>query len=92
MIAGRGIDANNAGQPLNHLWRSGLVTLGVAPFVLCLAGVGLLPDSGAARTAAAHRARWGAVLLAFSGAVHWGLAIAGVTLFASDAAGCADIA
>ena len=51
--------------------------LGVAPFVLCLAGVGLLPDSGARELLQRIALAWGAVLLAFSGAVHWGLAIAG---------------
>jgi hypothetical protein len=51
--------------------------LGVTPLVLCLAGVGLLPGY-AARELAQHIAiAWGAVLLASSGAVHWGLALAG---------------
>jgi hypothetical protein len=51
--------------------------LGVAPLVLCLAGVGLLP--GYAWQALAQRAAlvWGAVLLASAAAVHWGLTLAG---------------
>lgn len=51
--------------------------LGLAPLVLCLAGVGLLPGY-AGRELAQHIAlAWGAVLLAFTGAVHFGLALAG---------------
>jgi hypothetical protein len=49
----------------------------VAPLVACLAGVGLLPDYGARELAQRIALAWGAVLLASSGAVHWGLAIAG---------------
>jgi len=51
--------------------------LAVAPLVLCLAGVGLLP-SYATRELAQHIAlAWGAVLLAGVGALHLGLALAG---------------
>jgi len=51
--------------------------LGVAPLVLCLAGVGLL--SGYAWQELAQRAAlaWGGLLLAATAAVHWGLALAG---------------
>src|SRR6202007_2624143 len=49
----------------------------VAPLLACLAGVGLLPDYGARELAQRIALAWGAVLLASSGAVHWGLAIAG---------------
>jgi len=87
-----GLTQNNAGATGLNTVAEWAGYLGVAPFVLCLAGVGLLPDSGARELLQRIALAWGAVLLAFSGAVHWGLAIAGVTLFASDAAGCADIA
>jgi Protein of unknown function (DUF3429) len=50
---------------------------GVLPLLLCLGGVGLLPEY-AWRELAQHAAiAWGAVLLAFAAAVHWGLALAG---------------
>jgi hypothetical protein len=51
--------------------------LAVAPLVLCLAGVGLLPDYGGRELAQRVALAWGAVLLAFTGAVHFGLALAG---------------
>jgi hypothetical protein len=51
--------------------------LGVAPLVLCLAGVGLLPEYAGRELAQRVAIAWGAVLLAFTGAVHWGLALAG---------------
>lgn len=51
--------------------------LAVAPLIVCLAGVAL--HSGYAGRELAQRGAiaWGAVLLAFTGAVHWGLALAG---------------
>jgi hypothetical protein len=51
--------------------------LGIAPLVLCLAGVGLLPDYAGRELAQRVAIAWGAVLLAFTGAVHLGLALAG---------------
>jgi Protein of unknown function (DUF3429) len=51
--------------------------LGLAPLVLCLAGVGLLSDYAARELAQRCAIAWGAVLLAFAGAVHFGLALAG---------------
>ena len=65
-----------AGPPLHALteWAG---YLAVAPFALCLAGVGLLGDYGARELAQRTAIAWGAVLLAFTGAVHWGLALAG---------------
>ena len=51
--------------------------LGVAPLVLCLLGVGLLPEVGARELAQRVALDWGAVLLGACGAVHWGLALAG---------------
>jgi hypothetical protein len=50
---------------------------GVAPLLLCLAGVGLLPDYAWRELAQRAAIAWGAVLLAFAAAVHWGLALAG---------------
>jgi hypothetical protein len=51
--------------------------LGVAPLVLCLLGVGLLPQPGARELLQRIALAWAAVLLATCGAVHWGLALAG---------------
>ena len=51
--------------------------LGVAPLVLCLAGVGLLPAYSERELAQRVAIAWGAVLLASTGAVQWGLALAG---------------
>ncbi|MGA7825222.1 MAG: hypothetical protein WCA14_13615, partial [Steroidobacteraceae bacterium] len=48
--------------------------LGIAPLVLCLAGVGLLPDYRERELAQRIALAWGAALLAFTGAVHFGLA------------------
>jgi hypothetical protein len=50
---------------------------GVVPFVLCLLGIGLLPHYGARELAQRIAISYGAVVLAFAGAVHWGLALAG---------------
>jgi hypothetical protein len=50
---------------------------GVAPLVLCLAGVGLAPTYAGQQLAQKAAIAWGAVLLASSGAVHLGLALAG---------------
>jgi hypothetical protein len=49
----------------------------VVPLLLCLLGVGLLPDHAGRELAQRIALAYGAVLLAFSGAVHWGLALAG---------------
>ena len=51
--------------------------LSVVPLLACLAGVGLLSDYGARELAQRIALGWGAVLLASSGAVHWGLALGG---------------
>ncbi len=50
---------------------------GVVPFVLCLLGIALLPHYGARELAQRIAISYGAVVLAFVGAVHWGLALAG---------------
>ncbi len=49
----------------------------VAPLLLGLAGVGLLPQYAARELVQRGTLAWGAALLAFTGAVHWGLALAG---------------
>lgn len=49
----------------------------VLPLVLGLAAVGLLSDSATRELAQRITVAWGATLLAFTGAVHWGLALAG---------------
>jgi Protein of unknown function (DUF3429) len=49
----------------------------VALLVLGLAGVGLLPDYAERALAQRGALAWGGALLAFTGAVHWGLVIAG---------------
>lgn len=50
---------------------------GMVPFVLCLLGIALLPDYAARELAQRIAVSYGAVALAFVGAVHWGLALAG---------------
>lgn len=50
---------------------------GVVPFVLCLLGVALLPAYGQRELAQRIAISYGAVVLGFVGAVHWGLALAG---------------
>ncbi len=49
----------------------------VAPLLLGLAGVGLLPEYAARDLVQRGTLAWGGALLAFTGAVHWGLALAG---------------
>jgi hypothetical protein len=50
---------------------------GLAPFLLCLLGVGVLPDYAQRELAQRIAVGYGAVVLASVGAVHWGLALAG---------------
>jgi hypothetical protein len=50
---------------------------GMTPFVLCLLGIALLPNYPAREIAQRIDISYGAVVLAFIGAVHWGLALAG---------------
>ncbi len=49
----------------------------VAPLLLGLAGVGLLPEYASRELALRGTLAWGGVLLAFTGGVHWGLALGG---------------
>jgi hypothetical protein len=51
--------------------------LAVAPLLVCLAAVVALPGYAAHELAQRASIAWGAVLLAFGGAVHFGLALAG---------------
>jgi hypothetical protein len=50
---------------------------GLVPFIGCLAAVALLPDAEGRDLAQRAAVAWGAVVLSFVGAVHWGLALAG---------------
>jgi hypothetical protein len=50
---------------------------GLVPLLLCLLGVALLPELTARELAQRIAVAYGAVVLAFVGAVHWGLALAG---------------
>jgi hypothetical protein len=50
---------------------------GLIPLILCLLGVALLPDYTTRELAQRIAIAYGAVALAFVGAVHWGLALAG---------------
>jgi uncharacterized protein DUF3429 len=72
-----GLIDHHAGTPRINVLTEWAGYLGVAPLVLCLAAVGLLSDYGARELAQRIALAWGAVLLASSGAVHIGLALAG---------------
>jgi Protein of unknown function (DUF3429) len=63
--------------------------LGVAPLVLGLLGVGLLPELAERELAQRLAIGWGAVLLAGCGGVHWGLALAGRMPWAAARIGAA---
>ncbi|MBV8146109.1 MAG: DUF3429 family protein [Gammaproteobacteria bacterium] len=95
-----GLTKNDTGAtPLDSLaeWAG---YLGVAPLVLCLAGVGLLPVYAWQEIAQRAALAWGALLLVAAAAVHWGLALAGrlpspsmriVALLAAALAGAAGV-
>jgi hypothetical protein len=51
--------------------------VGVVPFILCLLGECLLPGYGQRDLAQRIAIAYGAVVLTFAGAVHWGLALSG---------------
>ncbi len=51
--------------------------LALAPLLVCLACLALLPGYAGRELAQRGAIAWGAVLLGCSGAVHWGLALAG---------------
>ena len=50
---------------------------GMLPFIASLAGMGLLPNIEHRELAQHIAIAWGAVVLSFVGATHWGLALAG---------------
>lgn len=50
---------------------------GIAPFVIALLAVWLAPETGWQRIAQQGALAWGAVILAFVGALHWAFAVAG---------------
>jgi hypothetical protein len=52
--------------------------LALAPLIACLAAVGLLPGYAGRELAQRGAIAWGALLLVFAGAVHFGLILAGV--------------
>lgn len=72
-------------EPLEHdsaLTRLGTAAellgyLAVAPLLVCFAAVAALPEYPQRELAQRAAVAWGAVLLTFSGAVHFGLALAG---------------
>ena len=57
-----------------HEWAAYLC---VAPLLAALAVLGLAPDYAGRELAQRVSIGWGAALLAFTGAVHWGLILAG---------------
>ena len=77
MIGGVAITENDTGTTQLNAMAEWAGYLGVAPLVLCLAGVGLLPEYAWQELAQRTALAWGAVLLAAAAAVHWGLALAG---------------
>ena len=77
MIGPVGLTENDAPATRRNTLAEWAGYLLVAPLAVCLAGVGLLPGYAAHELAQRTAIAWGAVLLAFTGAVHWGLALAG---------------
>jgi hypothetical protein len=77
MIGGVGSTENDTGTRQLDAMAEWAGYLGVAPLVLCLAGVGLLPEFAWQELAQRSALAWGAMLLAAAAAVHWGLALAG---------------
>ncbi|MGH8208803.1 MAG: DUF3429 domain-containing protein [Steroidobacteraceae bacterium] len=69
---------NIEGGPVSRLNTTAEIIsyAGIVPFVLCLLGIAVLPDYGARELAQRIAISYGAVVLAFVGAVHWGLALA----------------
>jgi len=77
MIRSVSLSENDTGTARLNTLSEWAGYLGVAPLVLCLAGVGLLPAYASQELAQHAALAWGAVLLAAAAAVHWGLALAG---------------
>ena len=72
-----GLTENGAGSTRVNTAAEWAPYLGVTPLVLCLAGVGLLPQYAWQELAQRSAIAWGAVLLALAAGVHWGLALGG---------------
>jgi len=72
-----GLTENGAGATRFNSVAEWAGYVGVLPLLLCLGGVGLLPEYAWQELAQRTAIAWGAVLLAFAPAVHWGLALAG---------------
>jgi hypothetical protein len=77
MIGPVGPTDNDTAATRRNLLAEWAGYLMVAPLAACLAGVGLSPGYPMQELAQRSAIAWGAVLLAFTGAVHWGLALAG---------------
>ena len=72
-----GTTENGAGATRFNTVAEWVGYAGAVPLLLCLGGVGLLPEYAWRELAQRTAIAWGAVLLAFTAAVHWGLALAG---------------
>lgn len=59
----------------NSIERSGYAS--IVPLIVCLVGMAVLPTYEARELAQRIALGWGAAVLSFIGAVHWGLALAG---------------
>jgi hypothetical protein len=68
---------NNAGMTRLEPAAEWAGYLGIVPLIACLVGLGLLPGYAGRELAQRGAIAWGAVLLAFVGAVHLGLSLAG---------------
>jgi hypothetical protein len=77
MIVSVRVTQNSSGNPGLSGSAELASYLAVAPLVLGLLGVGLLPQLPGRELAQRLAIAWGAVLLAGCGGVHWGLALAG---------------
>lgn len=64
-------------SPTLHGRAELMIYLGVVPFAVCLGALALWPTLEGREVAQRISIAWGAVVLAFAGAVHWGLALAG---------------
>lgn len=72
-----GLTENGAGATRFNTVAEWAAYAGVLPLLLCLGCVGLLPEYVWRELAQRAAVAWGAVLLAFAAAVHWGLALGG---------------
>jgi hypothetical protein len=77
MIGPMGPTENEAPATRRNVLAEWASYLQAAPLAGCLAAAGLSPDYAVQELAQRTAIAWGAVVLAFTGAVHWGLALAG---------------